>query len=68
MVNQNKMFSFKIKCQAKHIFPSDVDRTVAIKGVFKHAQNALILIHPAHTQSHPGICSPLVHSIVSTDC
>ena len=21
--------------------------------------------HPAHAQSHPGICSPLIHSIVS---
>ena len=28
MVNYNKMFSFKIKRQAKTIFPSDVERTV----------------------------------------
>ena len=28
MVIQNKIFSFKIKCQAKNIFPSDVERTV----------------------------------------
>ena len=29
MVNQNKIFSFKIKyCQANNVFPSDVERTV----------------------------------------
>ena len=28
MVNQNKTFSFKIKRQAKDVFPSDVERTV----------------------------------------
>ena len=28
MVNQNKIFSFKIKRQAKSVFPSDVERTV----------------------------------------
>ena len=28
MVNQNKIFSFKIKRQAKNIFPRDVERTV----------------------------------------
>ena len=28
MVNQNKMFSFKIKRQAKYVFPRDVERTV----------------------------------------
>ena len=28
MVNQNKIFSFKIKRQAKKVFPSDVERTV----------------------------------------
>ena len=27
MVNQNKIFSIKIKCQAKTVFPSDVKRT-----------------------------------------
>ena len=31
MVNQNKIFSFKIKCQAKNIFPSDVERTTYFK-------------------------------------
>ena len=30
MVNQNKTYSFKIKRQAKNIFPRDVERTVAI--------------------------------------
>ena len=29
MVSQNKMFSFKIKRQAKNVFPRDVERTVA---------------------------------------
>ena len=29
MVNQNKIFSFKIKHQAKTVFPSDVEKTVA---------------------------------------
>ena len=28
MVIQNKIFSFKIKRQAKNVFPSDVERTV----------------------------------------
>ena len=28
MVNQNKIFSFKIKHQAKNVFPSDLERTV----------------------------------------
>ena len=28
MVNQNKIFSFKIKHQAKNVFPRDVERTV----------------------------------------
>ena len=30
MINQNKIFSFKIKCQAKNVFPSDVERTEGI--------------------------------------
>ena len=30
MVNQNKLFSFKIKRQAKKAFPIDVERTVGI--------------------------------------
>ena len=28
MVNQNKIFSFEIKRQAKNVFPRDVERTV----------------------------------------
>ena len=28
MVSQNKRFSFKIKRQAKNVFPKDVERTV----------------------------------------
>ena len=28
MVNQNKILSFKIKRQAKNVFPNDVERTV----------------------------------------
>ena len=28
MVNQNKIFSFKMKRQAKNVFPRDVERTV----------------------------------------
>ena len=30
MVNQNKIFSFEIKRQAKNVFPKDVKRTVGI--------------------------------------
>ena len=30
MVIQKKMFSFKIKRQAKTVFPSDVERTVVV--------------------------------------
>ena len=30
MVNQNKIFSFKIKRQAKNVFPRDVERTVVV--------------------------------------
>ena len=30
MVNQNKIFSFKIKRQAESVFPRDVERTVVI--------------------------------------
>ena len=30
MVNQNKIFSFKIKRQAKNFFPRDVERTVGV--------------------------------------
>ena len=37
------------------------------KGVFEHVQNTHIQIHPLYAQSHPGICSPLIHSIVSND-
>ena len=29
MINQTKIFSFKIKRQAKHVFLNDVERTVA---------------------------------------
>ena len=28
MVNQNKIFSFEIKRQAKNVFPKDVERTI----------------------------------------
>ena len=28
MVNQNKIFSFKIQREAKNVFPRDVERTV----------------------------------------
>ena len=50
MVGQNKRFSFKIKRQAKNVFPRDVERTVMLQfnviqvsvedfsgKVFKHA-------------------------------
>ena len=30
MVNQNKMFSFKTKRQAKNVFPRDVERIVVL--------------------------------------
>ena len=35
--------------------------------VFEHAQNATIQIHPMHAQSHPGMFSPLMRSIVFND-
>ena len=38
MVNQNKIFSFKIKGQGKNFFPSDVKRTV-------HYENTPIQIY-----------------------
>ena len=38
MINQNKLFSFKIKCQAKNVFSSDVDSTV---GLFDLIQNGV---------------------------
>ena len=34
MVNQNKIFSFKIKRQVKNIFPSDDERTVSAKVLY----------------------------------
>ena len=34
MVNQNTIFSFKIKRQAKNIFPRDVKRTVGLEIVY----------------------------------
>ena len=44
MVNQNKIFSFKIKGQAKNIFPSDVERTVGIFLVKKFTENERIFL------------------------
>ena len=35
--------------------------------VFKNAQNTQIQIHPAHAQSHLGICYPLIHSLLSNN-
>ena len=35
MVNENKIFSFKIKRQAKNVFPRDVERIVG-RNVFMH--------------------------------
>ena len=37
------------------------------KGVFVHAQNAQIQSSRACAKPHPGICSALIHSIVSND-
>ena len=34
MVGQNKRFSFKIKRQAKNLFPRDVERTVGISNEY----------------------------------
>ena len=36
MVNQNKIFSFKIKRQAKNVFPRDVERTVVFLFLLKN--------------------------------
>ena len=35
------------------------------KCAFKHAQNVRIHIHHACAKSHPSICSPLMHSVVT---
>ena len=35
MVNENKIFSFKIKRQAKNVFLRDVERTVAYNAINK---------------------------------
>ena len=37
------------------------------KCTFEHVQNAQIQIHSMHAQSHLGICSPLIYSIVFND-
>ena len=37
------------------------------KAVFEHGQYAQIKIHPMDAQSHPGIFSPLIYSIMSYD-
>ena len=37
------------------------------KCTFEHVQNAQIQIHTTRAQSHPGICFPMMHSIVSSD-
>ena len=34
MVNQNKIFSFKIKRPAENVFPRDVERTVEARSDF----------------------------------
>ena len=34
MVNQNKIFLFKIKRQAKNVFPFDVERIVILKHFY----------------------------------
>ena len=45
MVIQNKIFSFKIKRQAKNVFPSDVERTVVYssKGYILKAEEVFLL-------------------------
>ena len=48
VVNQNKMFSFEIKCLAKNVFPSDVERTVM------HCPLQLKWLHYATTRGEPG--------------
>ena len=41
MVTRNKIFLFKIKHQAKHFFPNDVERTViSFVFIFSLSQNA----------------------------
>ena len=46
MVNQNKIFSFKIKRQSKNIFPRDVERTV-VRVFVVRMKNISILGYPA---------------------
>ena len=43
MVNQNKIFSFKIKRQAKNVFPRDVKRTVRGRRTLFYVQMPLVL-------------------------
>ena len=46
MVIQNKIFPFKIKRQAKNVFPSDVERTVNIETLkTTHYENTPIQIY-----------------------
>ena len=35
-----------------------------VSSSMQHVQNAQILIHPMHAQSHPGICSPFMYPIM----
>ena len=45
MVNQNKIFSFIVKCQAKNIFPRDVKRTVVdVQADILHKQDETHLL------------------------
>ena len=49
MISQNKSFSFKIKRQAKNVFPRDVDRTVSM--IWIYTANLIFFLFPASSVS-----------------
>ena len=58
MVIQNKLFSFKIKRQAKNVFPSDVERTVVFSFQwFTFSKSTLPQVYSSHQSYNSGISS-----------
>ena len=65
MVSQNKVFSFKIKRQAKNVFPSDVERTldlqtlVALVSVLVcSADSSMLISHILLKRAYVGFNPP----------
>ena len=66
MVNQNKIFSFEIKCQAKNLFPRDVERTVVEIGheIISVGILPVPLIQEGQSSLLPKVCAQgLVHCL-----